>query len=334
MRLLDQHNATDYLRNAKLIVPGESPTVRELTGGVSNVVLLVERDPQHGDSFILKQARDRLRVAQLWRCSVERIWREVATLRTCQRLLASESASGAASGAAITATVPEVLFEDRDNYVFAMTAAPPAHCTWKSRLLAGDIEADVAAACGRLLGTIHAGAQSPVDVPAELLDRTFFDDLRVDPYYRRIAAAHPDLQPQIASLIASLEEHPTALVHGDFSPKNLLVWPGGLMLIDCEVGHWGDPAFDLGFFLSHLVLKSVYHASSGGGPASLAAQAMALCPTFWQAYKTAAALSEQGAAAVEPRAASNLAGCLLARVDGKSPVDYLAAPAQRDCVRK
>jgi len=108
-------------------------------------------------------------------------------------------------------------------------------------------------------------------------------------------------------------------VHGDYSPKNLLVWPGHVMLIDFEVGHYGDPAFDLGFFLSHLVLKSIWSGRRQAEYCQLAAE-------FWRAYheRLAATISAAELTALEERMLSNLAGCLLARIDGKSPVDYLS----------
>ncbi|MDX1948022.1 MAG: phosphotransferase [Pirellulaceae bacterium] len=320
---LTEASATDYFRAAGRVAAEETAEVRELVGGVSNLALLVEL-PDRGERFVLKQARGKLRVRDDWQCSIERIWREVQTLRTCGELLDANSQS-ASTGPPCSFAVPRILWEDRENYAYAMTAAPHGHRTWKEILLAGETEPSqpIAAACGILLATLHGRSWNDPAVATRLADRSFFDALRLDPYYRQIARVHPDLAAPIERLIASVWEHRLCLVHGDFSPKNLLVWPGHALLIDFEVGHFGDPAFDLGFFLTHLALKSIWAGERGGEYRALAAD-------FWRAYRDqlASLVSPTESTDLEERTVLNLAGCLLARVDGKSPVDYLAPPQQ------
>jgi 5-methylthioribose kinase len=193
-----------------------------------------------------------------------------------------------------------------------------AHETWKEQLLRGETDAAKAQACGELLGRLHAGTWNGANLPAELDDRQFFEDLRIDPYYRHVARTTPDLEPSINKLIESVYDNRLCLVHGDFSPKNLLVHPGGVVLIDFEVGHFGDPAFDLGFFLTHLILKA-FRAS----PAHQAY--LDLVDQFWSRYHgpVHTAVGDEAYHALGRRAVHNLAGCLLARIDGKSTVDYL-----------
>jgi 5-methylthioribose kinase len=315
--------AAEYLQSAGPLPKGEPVDVRELAGGVSNVVLLVTL-PQRGETFVLKQARERLRVKDDWRCPVERIWREMETLSICGRLL------DVRNGESIEAIVPKVLWEDREHYIYAMTAAPEEHRTWKEMLLAGDVEnsRDVALACGQMLGQLHGASWGNREIAAALDDRTYFDRLRLDPYYRQIARVHVDLAPAIERLIDSVWQNRCSLVHGDFSPKNLLVWPRHVMLIDFEVGHFGDPAFDLGFFLTHLLLKSLWagHRRS---------EYLHIADRFWNSYALTIrpAIGASDRAGLEHRALWNLAGCMLARVDGKSRVEYLSA-AQQDCVRQ
>src|SRR5262249_24165712 len=148
----------------------------------------------------------------------------------------------------LLARTPRILFEDRPNYLFAMTAATRPHIVWKEQLLAERIDPRIAAACGRLLATLHGRTWADAELERRLGDRAMFDELRVDPYYRALAACRPQAAEPVAALIASLAAHPCSLVHADFSPKNLLVCPDGLLLVDFETGHYGDPAFDLGFF--------------------------------------------------------------------------------------
>ena len=270
--------------------------------------------PRRGEAFVLKQARGRLRVKEEWLCPVERIWHEV---EACERAVKSSTRGSEGMPRAV---VPQLLWEDRVNYAYAMTAAPPEHTTWKQLLLVGDLESSrpLTIACGRLLGQLHAASWKGRGLAAALYDPRYFELLRLDPYYRQIARVHADLAPAIERLIDSIWQHRLCLVHGDFSPKNLLVWPCHVMLIDFEVGHFGDPAFDLGFFLTHLVLKSIWAGERRQEYLDLATQ-------FWRTYAAAlaAGVGSDPAAAIEQRMLLNLAACLLARVDGKSPVDYL-----------
>ncbi len=317
--------AESYLRERSLVGQQERIEVSELTGGVSNVVLLVERSD--GANFVLKQARPQLRVPQPWFCSIERIWREVDVLQICQHVLAGRCES-TRSDAAPAIRTPDVLFIDRENYLFTMTAAP-RHEVWKAQLLSGQTEITIARACGRLMAMLHAETWGSETIAKQIGDRQFFDDLRVDPYYRQIARQDGGLRPAVDQLIQSLESHPRCLVHGDFSPKNLLVFDGGLMLVDFEVGHYGDPAFDLGFFLSHLVLKAV-RAAPEFDPY------LQLIDSFWTEYAQCfcAGAGSGEFSELTARGIQNLAGCLLARIDGKSTVEYLTDETRRNVVRK
>jgi aminoglycoside phosphotransferase (APT) family kinase protein len=313
---LTEHNAAEYLHEAGRVAADERLEVTFLAGGVSNVVLLVERLDRPGERFVLKQARGQLRVAEPWFCSIERIWREVAYLRACQTLLDPPPREGE-----LVASTPAVLWEDRANYAFAMQAAPAEHTTWKTRLLAGDFDLRFARLAGKLLGQLHTRTWLEPAVAAEFADDQYFDDLRVDPYYRHLARVRPELKPAIGELIASLQANRCCLVHGDFSPKNLLAHAGGLMLIDCEVGHFGDPAFDLGFVLTHLVLKETLRdAGVLGGDLLQAPLPREFLGAYWDALDSILSAGEQRS--LQARMHCNLGGCLLARLAGKSPVEY------------
>jgi hypothetical protein len=328
---IETNNAEDYLRTTGRVQPDESIEIRALPGGVSNVVLYVHRfDSQHPD-FVLKQARPRLRVPQPWFCGVERIWREIDVLRICQKVLASGHADGPPDNRGFelpAARTPAILFEDRENFLFAMSAAPVDHRVWKQMLLNCEFNDAIATACGDLLGKLHAGTWRDPVAARQLGDRKFFDQLRIDPYYRTVAGVHPDLASSLDRLIQSVWDHPLCLVHADFSPKNLLVYRGGLMMVDFETGHFGDPAFDLGFFLSHLVLKAFYHEPRHEA-------CFALTESFYEAYqlRMAEKLTPVEYSELVARANQNFAGCTLARLDGKSQVEYLDDSRRRDQVR-
>ncbi|MCI0335137.1 MAG: phosphotransferase [Planctomycetes bacterium] len=286
--------------------------------------MVVRVSRSHGEDLVLKQVREQLNVAEPWFCSVERIWREVDVLRQCERLVRCGR-----TNAPFGVEVPRLLFEDRESYLYAMSAAPADHAVWKNELLTGVARRDIASSCGTLLGALHGGSWHDAVLARRLDDRQFFDDLRLDPYYRQIARVHGDLELAMKRLIDSVWSERHCLVHGDFSPKNLLVHGNRLMLIDFEVGHYGDPAFDLGFFLSHLVLKAFYHAPRQ-------APFFDLIDSFWSSYDEAMArvISSNELDALIGRSILNFAGCALARLDGKSKIDYLNDGCRRDAMRE
>ncbi len=322
---LTPNTAADYLRARGVIDAHEQVEIRELSGGVSNTVLLVHRPHSPGSDFVLKQALPRLKVQQEWLCSIERIWREVEVLEICNQLLASgvRQPPDTTFASLWTICVPQVLFSDRTNYSYAMTAAPAGHQTWKEQLLSGEANPAIAAACGTLLGTLHAGSWRNSEIAIRLEDRTFFDSLRLDPYYRRLAVVHGDLAGILNKLIDDTYSTRLCLVHGDFSPKNLLISSDQIWLIDFEVGHFGDPAFDLGFFLTHLALKAIRAGERRD-------EYLKLINVFWSSYTASliAVVTPEELTDLSRRAVLHWTACMLARVDGKSPVDYLSLAAQ------
>lgn len=312
MHEITADTAADYLHQSGRFPERAAIDVRELSGGVSNIVLRV--DVRGEPPFVIKQCRERLRVAMDWRAPLDRIWIERAALDLLHSILPE-------------GTVPAVLFEDRAEYLFAMTCAPDDAVTWKTRLMAGQIEPDIAAQLGTILGTIHDRAREMPALRGDFSDTSLFDELRVDPYYRTAARAHPDIAPRIEALIAAMVRpmNERTLVLGDFSPKNILVHSGGLILLDFECAHAGDAAFDLGFFLSHLLLKTIRASVSDR---QLGSRYLGLARPFWQSYLDRRAPDSAAQIELAGRAIQHVAACSLARVDGKSPVEYLDACMQ------
>ena len=73
-----------------------------------------------------------------------------------------------------------------------LTAVPWPHLNWKTCLLERGPESDHAVQFGRLLGTIHRRAAEQATVlRSEFGDLTFFDQLRLEAYYRTAAAKVP-----------------------------------------------------------------------------------------------------------------------------------------------
>ncbi len=283
-------------------------SIRELGGGVSNKVFLVESE---NERFILKQALGRLRVEDDWRADRARIFREARALQDAARFLPAGA-------------VPQVLWIDEPNFLFAMTAADPAARSWKSQLLEGEIDAGVAATAGALLGLWIRHTWQEREFGERYGDQTAFDELRIDPYYRTIARRCPQVAEPVERLIAESGARRVSLVHGDWSPKNFLVGNDGVMVIDFEVVHYGDPAFDAAFCINHFLLKCFRRQQ-------WAERYLELARVFWTWL---AGLAPPPALEFLEGAAVQHLGCLLlARIDGKSPAEYITEEPLKEAIR-
>lgn len=302
---LQANNAAEYLTSRG--ISHEPVQITELGGGVSNTVLLIETN---GRRFVLKQALGKLRVQDDWFSDRERIFRESAAMRW----LAPHFQAG---------SVPEILFEDRENFLFAMSAASDDSQTWKSLLMAGQADSRVAESVGEMLATLVARSWRDPEAQRVFGDQTVFDQLRIDPYYRTTASRHPDLRLHFERLISKMSCRRVSLVHGDWSPKNFLVSGDKVMAIDFEVTHFGDPAFDSAFLLNHLLLKSFYRPEWSADFARTA-------HTFWRAYREGLPPDCHW---IETATLNHLGCLLLARIDGKSPAEYIKGAALRERVR-
>jgi len=309
---LSVENARDYLAGRGLIRPAEEIRLRALGGGVSNIVLLVEWPGEPERRWVMKQSLAKLRVKDDWRADRTRIFREAEALQALRPVVGPQA-------------LPEVVYIDRENFFFVMTAAPTASRAWKDLLLARRMDSQLARKAGLLLAKMINASQDNAALTSQFWDRTVFDQLRIDPYYRATASRHPELRQQFDDLISTSMEIRTSLVHGDYSPKNMLVRGESIFLIDFEVIHWGDPAFDSAFLMNHLLLKAFHQPAASE-------QYIALVHDFWNAWF--AALGRQAGRAIQRMTLRHLGCLLLARIDGKSPVEYIQDESTKDRVRR
>jgi 5-methylthioribose kinase len=253
----------------------------------------------------LKQSLGKLRVAQEWCSDRNRIFREADAMRWLSpRLTAGH--------------VPRLLFADADDFAIAMEAAPPNAEMWKTLLFRGEFSDLHARGAGAMLGQTIASTWNDENARRIFGDQTVFDQLRIDPYYRFTARRHPDRADYFHALIARSANRAVSLVHGDWSPKNLLVSGVEMWAIDWEVVHFGDPSFDAGFLLNHFVLKSIALPQWRAGFAALA-------QLFFKALRENLPPEANW---IEQGALEHLPALLLARVDGKSPAEYLEGAAR------
>ncbi|MBA3776569.1 MAG: aminoglycoside phosphotransferase family protein, partial [Betaproteobacteria bacterium] len=297
----DPAQLDDYLRSTNRIGATEKVHIRTLAGGVSNKTVFVKREA--GEAWVLKQALAKLRVKVDWFSDPMRIHREAAALRWLPKLAPPD-------------TITPLIFEDRDHHLLAMQAVPEPHENWKTMLLDGRLETDHVVQFAGLLAGIHLrSAQQVEPLAREFDDRSFFESLRLEPYYLYAAEQEPRAERFLRDLVDETRSTRTSLVHGDYSPKNVLVHDSRLVLLDHEGIHWGDPAFDLGFALTHLLSKA-HHLSS------LRQQFLQAATVFWDHY--AAEMKSQDVPPLDQRVVRHTLACMLGRVVGRSPLEYLS----------
>lgn len=293
-----------YLRG-RHVIDAVPVTAEPLTGGVSNEVLAVTGD---GVDLVVKQALPRLRVEQEWHADPRRILTEAASLRLAATIRPDD--------------VPAVLDVDDSAMTLTISRADRSLRNWRDDLLAGTIDRRTGR---RLAAALAAWHTATADQPQlrEEFGTSGFVELRIDPFHRAIRDRHPALAVRVDEFADRLLTDRSCLVHGDFSPKNVLADGNQVCVLDWEVAHYGDPVFDLAFLQAHLLLKAVHRPADGPGLRSLATD-------FLDHY---AALVDPGLHRPDDYLAGQIACLLLARVDGKSPAGYLTA-AERDIVRE
>lgn len=282
-----------------------------LTGGVSSEILRVD----DGDRvFVAKRALAKLKVRDDWRADPTRCRYEHRYMTTVAGFLPE--------------AVPRVLNADDEGGWFTMEWLGGEWANWKSEMLAGRADPEVARRAGRILGIIHRETRGREDLRNAFETTRNFHDLRLDAYLLTTGRRHPEFDGVFRAEAERIRTTRECLVHGDYSPKNMLVKGDRLVVLDCEVAWFGDPRFDLAFLLNHLHLKALHHAPSGGGFA-------ALVPAAAGSYFAERGLPAHEVECFGREVAHLLLLLLLARVDGKSPVEYLAGvPAKQDFVRR
>jgi aminoglycoside phosphotransferase (APT) family kinase protein len=301
-------DVVEALRRMQLLDPDATARGERLTGGVSSDIWRIDLP---AGPVCVKRALARLRVAADWHAPVERNRFEAAWMRR--------------ANAAVPGAAPKLLGQDERTGTLAMEYLPPAnHPLWKTQLRDGQADPAFAVQVATRFATIHAATAADPTVAAEFPTDAIFFEIRLEPYLRATAGAHPDLAPRLETLIAATQQNQRTLVHGDISPKNILAGPSGPVFLDAECAWWGDPAFDLAFCLNHLLLKCLWTPTATPGFLACfdALAAAYVRHVIWEPPD-----------ALESRAAHLLPGLFLARVDGKSPVEYITAEADKDRVR-
>jgi len=296
------------LVDMEIVSADQQMRLTPLSGGVSSDIYRADL-PQ--GVVCVKRALPQLKVTATWNVPVERNRYEAEWLRV--------------AGGIVPAAAPALIAEDRASGTFAMAWLPPErYPVWKSLLMQGELDTSTARHVGDVFGRIHAATADRPDVAARFPTDALFHALRLDPYLLTAARAHPDRARPLLHLVEVTAATRRVLVHGDASPKNILVGPDGPVVVDAECAWFGDPAFDLAFLLNHLVLKSALHPDR-------AARYRAMGAALVDGYRAHVAWEPWDS--LEARAAALLPGLMLARIDGKSPVEYLVGHPASETVR-
>ncbi len=296
------------LRRAGLVGDDATMTIEPLAGGVSSDIVRVDAG---GRSLCIKRALPKLKVAAEWRAPVERNHAEAEWMRVVGEILPT--------------AVPRLLVEDRAAGLFAMEFLSPAsYPVWKDQLRDGVIDPAFAGEVGRCLAAIHAATARGGDFAQRFANDHIFYPIRLEAYLVASAGRHPELNRRLMELVETTRATKLALVHGDVSPKNILAGPDGPVFLDAECAVYGDPAFDLAFCLNHLMLKCLWRSQ-------WRERYLECFGTLSAAYL--AGVDWEPREVMEARTAALLPGLFLARVDGKSPAEYLSTDAEKALVR-
>ncbi len=299
----------DALARMGLLQPGERPAIMPLTGGVSSDIVRVDL---YAGPVCIKRALPKLKVEADWQAPVERNRFEIEWMRV--------------AASVVPDAVPRILGEDRDTGMFAMQFLDPqAHPVWKSQLRDGEISTDTARAIGAVVAAIHGHTAGNLEIAKRFATDHIFFPIRLEPYLSATALRHPECAARLQSLVRVTGATKRALVHGDVSPKNILVGAKGPVFLDAECAWYGDPAFDLSFCLNHLLLKCLWR------PQWRAAY-LDCFDALAESYLSR--VNWEARADIEARSAHLLPGLFLGRVDGKSPAEYLTTESDRERVRR
>ena len=299
---LTLENAAAYLVERGVVARGMSLDVVELPGGVSAMVIAAHA-PATGEAFVVKQALPQLRVRDEWLATPNRAETEVAAMALC--------------GAITPGVVPAIIDSDAAAHALVMELIPPTARNWQAEVGEGRVHAETGHWAGTTLGTWHrATADAPL--PPGFDDLEAFEQLRLRPFHETVIDRRSDLSDGITPLLEELRTDRRCFVHGDYSLKNMLVGPDGDWVLDFEVAHYGNPVFDLGFFLSFVVLSAVRWEP-------LAPELVVLADGFLGGYDGAAGVDFAGE---RVSVTAHTAALMLARTDGKSPAQFLDPPSR------
>lgn len=305
----NEHTLVEYLKLKRLLNDKSKCNIHYCKGGVSCTVAYVCIDEK---PIIVKQALSKLKTKDDWQCDPNRMNIEFESNRIYHNLLPSN--------------VPETYFYDSENYIYGREAVPDGCLMWKDYLMNGILSYPVARETIDTLSTVHNKCANDEKIKQTFKNKDVFYNLRISPYFEFTAEKHPEIKDLSKKISDEMMESEISLIHGDYSPKNIMVIDNGISVLDYEVSCFGHPAFDLAFFANHFILKAVKFKEFSCGY---------LCMLDFMIKRYFENLKYMDKKEFERTFIETLSLLLLARVDGKSPVEYLVGDdTKQDIVRK
>lgn len=297
--MLNEKSVVPYLRHRGIL--HADATVEIFGGGVSSRVFGIHNQDV---DLVLKQALPELKAPITWPADRRRATTEARAIKTLQGVTPKN--------------VPQLIDVDPEEFTLTMTRSPREFSVWKTELLGGNIQPEIGRELGRILATWHNFGAENDDVRKRFLEDKLFEQLRVWPFYREVQERNPQYSELISKLITEITDEKITLVHGDFSPKNILVLPEEEpVILDFEAINTGNPVFDLAFLLGHLVCKDI-RTDSSDEKALLRETAIEFLNEYRKYSKIPVAVNLK----------DHVAMIALARVDGVSLVNYLDSDKQ------
>ena len=279
-----------------LLEPSEGFTQKKITTGVSSDIWYVETKKK---KFCIKRALNKLTVKEDWFAPVDRNNFEAKYFKECKKIVPN--------------SFPRILGHDSKKYILAMQWYDNnKYLVWKNKLLNDHVSNREAHMVARILIKIHNFFYGKKKFEKEFLNDKTFHAIRIEPYILFTSNSYPQFKKNFISVANSLVRNKKTLIHGDFSPKNILLGKSYPVILDAETACWGDPVFDLAFCLNHIVLKSIYKNNK--------IEYLELGKNFIETYLKY--LNYEKVDSFLNRFFSILPLFILARIDGKSPVEY------------
>jgi aminoglycoside phosphotransferase (APT) family kinase protein len=292
-----------------LLTPSDKLVCVPLDGGVSSDIWRVEIGTK---KYCIKRALAQLKVSQLWQAPVERNDAEWKWLAVAESIWPGSA--------------PRLVSQDQNAALFVMEYLnPDRYPTWKSQLRDGLLSEETVIGVAKRLVAIHTATAGQKEIAAAFDTGDCFYAIRLEPYLVATGRVHTDLAAELNALASATLATKRALVHGDVSPKNILVGESGPVFIDAECAWYGEPAFDLAFCLNHLLLKCLWRPQNAHG-------FLRLFDLLAETYLRS--VTWQARTGMEAATAALLPALMLGRIDGKSPIEYVTDETEKNRVRK
>jgi len=269
----------------------------KITDGVSSDIWYVKSKLRE---FCVKRALAKLTVKEDWFAPVNRSNFEAEYFKTCKNIN--------------KLAFPKILGHDKKKYILAMNwYNKDQYKLWKSSLLKKYIETKDGKRVAEILVKKHAHFFNKKAIKDKFSNDKTFHAIRIEPYILFTSNSYPQYKKLFDKNIDNLSKNKKTLIHGDFSPKNILIGKDSPVILDAETACWGDPVFDLAFCNNHIILKSILNFE-------IKDKYISLSKCFLDTYISF--LNWENKDEFIERFLSLVPIFILARLDGKSPVEY------------